>query len=66
MSTPETVLVGDVTVLLVEDLQTAISHAAPGTTVVVAPGEPQESLRELSRYGAVVVTQDGHVERPHV
>lgn len=65
MNTTERVLVGDVTVVFADDVDVAISSAAPGATVVVTQGQPDEVLRELGRYGAIVVTEDGQVMRPH-
>jgi hypothetical protein len=66
---PETVLVGDVKVVVVpgdgaDAVETALGEASPGATVVVAASEPDQTLRDLARFGGVVVNEDGDIRRP--
>jgi hypothetical protein len=69
---PETVLVGDVTVVVVpkEDqsqaVEDALRIAGPGSMVVVTASSLEEAVRDLARYGGVVVRDEGHVVRPRV
>jgi hypothetical protein len=69
MMRPETVLVGDVTVVVVpgdgaQAVETALGKADPGTTVVVAASEPERTMQDLARFGGVVLEEDGEVRRP--
>lgn len=65
---PETVLVGDVTVVVVPDngeaIEQALSTAAPGSMVILATPQPWRALRELARYGGVVIDLRGQAVRP--
>jgi hypothetical protein len=68
MMRPETVLVGDVKVVVVpgdgaDAVETALSEADPGTTVVVAASAPDRTMQDLARFGGVVVEEDGEVRR---
>jgi hypothetical protein len=65
---PETVLVGDVKVVVVsgdgaDAVETALSEADPGTTIVVAASAPGRTMQDLARFGGVVVEEDGEVRR---
>jgi hypothetical protein len=69
MMRPETVLVGDVKVVVVpgdgaDAVETALGQADPGTTVVVAASAPEQTMQDLARFGGVVVEEDGEVRRP--